>query len=111
MKPYLKYDPSLCTTNSSVTVSVASGFTTISAVNEVICSPGAWTSFELTLAHTVHAVVGGRPVKVECNTCHAVHRYRGSAGAAASLTVATIAVISTSCRARSSGLLRSIGVI
>jgi hypothetical protein len=40
------------------------------------------TRCELTLAHTVHAVVGGKPVKVECNTCHAVHRYRGSAGAA-----------------------------
>lgn len=35
----------------------------------------------MTLAHTVHAVVDGRPVKVECNTCHGVHRYRGSVGA------------------------------
>jgi hypothetical protein len=34
------------------------------------------TKCELTLAHTVHAVVAGRPVKVECNTCHGVHRYR-----------------------------------
>jgi hypothetical protein len=42
------------------------------------------TRCELTLAHTVHAVVGERPVKVECNTCHAVHRYRGRAGAASS---------------------------
>ncbi len=33
---------------------------------------------QLTLAHTIHAVVSGRPVKVECNTCHAVHRYHGS---------------------------------
>jgi hypothetical protein len=41
------------------------------------------TRCELTLAHTVHAVVAGRPVKVECNTCHAVHRYRGAAGNAA----------------------------
>jgi hypothetical protein len=41
------------------------------------------TRCELSLAHTVHAVVEGRPVKVECNTCHAVHRYRGAAGAAA----------------------------
>ncbi|HEX9240875.1 MAG TPA: hypothetical protein VF875_00395 [Anaeromyxobacter sp.] len=41
------------------------------------------TRCELTLAHTVHAVVAGRPVKVECNTCHTVHRYRGSAGASA----------------------------
>jgi hypothetical protein len=42
------------------------------------------TRCQLTLAHTVHAVVSGRPVKVECNTCHTVHRYRGSAGATAS---------------------------
>lgn len=38
---------------------------------------------ELTLAHTVHAVVGGKPVKVECNTCHAVHRWRAPPGGAA----------------------------
>jgi hypothetical protein len=38
------------------------------------------TKCELTLAHTVHAVVSGTPVKVECNTCHGVHRYRGPAG-------------------------------
>ena len=42
------------------------------------------TKCQLTLAHTVHAVVSGRPVKVECNTCHAVHRYRGSIGSSAS---------------------------
>lgn len=41
------------------------------------------TKCQLTLAHTVHAVMAGRPVKVECNTCHGVHRYRGAAGAAA----------------------------
>jgi hypothetical protein len=35
---------------------------------------------QLTLAHTVHAVVAGKPVKVECNTCHAVHRHRAPAG-------------------------------
>jgi hypothetical protein len=35
------------------------------------------TRCQLTLAHTVHAMVSGKPVKVECNTCHAVHRYRG----------------------------------
>jgi len=35
---------------------------------------------ELVLAHTIHAVLAGRPVKVECNTCHAVHRYRGPPG-------------------------------
>jgi hypothetical protein len=31
------------------------------------------------LAHTVIAMVDGRPVKVECNTCHGVHRFRGDA--------------------------------
>jgi hypothetical protein len=39
------------------------------------------TRCELTLAHTVHAVVAGRPVKVECNTCHSVHRHRGATAA------------------------------
>jgi hypothetical protein len=39
------------------------------------------TRCELELAHTVHAVVAGRPVRVECNTCHAVHAFRGAAGA------------------------------
>jgi hypothetical protein len=37
---------------------------------------------ELVLAHTVHAVVAGRPVRVECNTCHAVHAVREAARAA-----------------------------
>lgn len=36
----------------------------------------------MTFAHTVHAVVDGRPVKVECNTCHGVHRYRDPPGQA-----------------------------
>ncbi len=35
---------------------------------------------ELVLAHTVIAMVQGRPVKVQCNTCHAVHAFRGSPG-------------------------------
>ena len=30
----------------------------------------------LVLAHTVIAMLGAKPVKVECNTCHGVHRYR-----------------------------------
>jgi hypothetical protein len=38
------------------------------------------TKCQLMLAHTVHAVVSGRPVKVECNTCHGVHRYRDPPG-------------------------------
>lgn len=37
---------------------------------------------ELVLAHTIHAMVGPRPVKVECNTCHAVHAFRQPEGAA-----------------------------
>lgn len=32
----------------------------------------------LELAHTVIAMVGTRPVKVACNTCHAVHVFRGT---------------------------------
>jgi hypothetical protein len=36
------------------------------------------TRCDLTLAHTIIAMVDGRPVKVECNTCHAVHRFRGA---------------------------------
>lgn len=39
------------------------------------------TKCELVLAHTVIAMVGATPVKVECNTCHGVHRYRAPAGA------------------------------
>jgi hypothetical protein len=37
------------------------------------------TKCGMTLAHTVIAMVGGTPVKVECNTCHGVHRFRGDA--------------------------------
>ncbi len=33
----------------------------------------------LLLGHTVIAMMGVRPVKVECNTCHAVHAFRGAA--------------------------------
>jgi hypothetical protein len=32
---------------------------------------------QLLLAHTVIAMVGAVPAKVECNTCHAVHAFRG----------------------------------
>lgn len=38
------------------------------------------TRCELVLAHTVIAMVGAVPVKVECNTCHGVHRYRPPPG-------------------------------
>jgi hypothetical protein len=37
------------------------------------------TKCELVLAHTVIAMVGPTPVKVECNTCRGVHRFRGAA--------------------------------
>ena len=33
---------------------------------------------QLLLAHTVIAMVGAVPVKVECNTCRNVHRFRGA---------------------------------
>ena len=46
------------------------------------------TRCDLTLAHTVHAVVGGRPVKVECNTCHSIHRFRDPGGRAPSARAA-----------------------
>jgi len=36
---------------------------------------------ELVLAHTVIAMVGPKPVKVKCNTCHGEHRYRPAPGA------------------------------
>jgi hypothetical protein len=41
------------------------------------------TKCEMNLAHTIIAMVDGRPVKVECNTCHGVHRFRGDAPAPA----------------------------
>lgn len=37
------------------------------------------TKCELVLAHTVIAMVGPTPVKVQCNTCRGVHRFRGQA--------------------------------
>jgi hypothetical protein len=36
---------------------------------------------ELVLAHTVIAMVGPAPVKVQCNTCRTVHRHRAPAAA------------------------------
>ena len=39
---------------------------------------------QLLLAHTVIAMVGAVPVKVECNTCRNVHRFRGPSPAAKS---------------------------
>src|SRR5512137_1363661 len=39
------------------------------------------TRCQLLLAHTVIAMVGTVPVKVECNTCRNLHRYRGASTA------------------------------
>jgi hypothetical protein len=44
---------------------------------------GLCTRCGMTLAHTIIAMVDGRPVKVECNTCHGVHRFRGELGGSA----------------------------
>ncbi|MHC1697983.1 MAG: hypothetical protein AB9919_08025 [Geobacteraceae bacterium] len=35
------------------------------------------TRCKSTLNHTIVAMVGERVVRVECNTCHGVHNYRG----------------------------------
>lgn len=35
------------------------------------------TRCRATLNHTIVAMVGERIVRVECNTCHGVHNYRG----------------------------------
>jgi len=37
---------------------------------------GWCTKCKLDLAHTIHAMVDGVPVKVECNTCHGIHKFR-----------------------------------
>lgn len=34
------------------------------------------TKCKMDLTHRIVAVVGGRPVKVECRTCYTVHVYR-----------------------------------
>lgn len=35
------------------------------------------TKCDLNLAHTIIAMVGPKVEKVQCNTCHATHKYRG----------------------------------
>jgi hypothetical protein len=43
----------------------------------------AWcTRCKMTLGHTILAMVGGKPVRVRCNTCQGEHNYRGSAAGA-----------------------------
>ncbi len=62
------------------------------------------TKCEMVLAHTIIAMVAGRPVKVECNTCHGVHRFRGDvpsvAGGAARGIVPSRPAAGSSSRAR-----------
>jgi hypothetical protein len=42
----------------------------------------AWcTRCKMTLGHTILAMVGGRPVRVRCNTCQGEHNYRGDGAA------------------------------
>lgn len=36
------------------------------------------TRCKLTLAHTILAMVAGRPVRVQCNTCGGQHNYRAA---------------------------------
>jgi hypothetical protein len=55
---------------------------------------------ELVLAHTIHALLSGRPVKVECNTCHVVHRYRDPPGSSAARSSGARARAGAAPRAR-----------
>lgn len=44
----------------------------------------AWcTRCRMTLAHTIVALVSGRPARVQCNTCGGNHNYRAAPGEAA----------------------------
>lgn len=40
----------------------------------------ACTKCKMTLAHTILAMVGSRPVRVQCNTCGGQHNYRAPEG-------------------------------
>ena len=40
------------------------------------------TKCKMDLAHTIVAMDGTKPVRVQCNTCHGQHNYRGKAEAA-----------------------------
>jgi hypothetical protein len=61
---------------------------------------GFCTRCEMTLAHTIIAMVDGRPVKVECNTCHGVHRFRGDLPRSASARSPTQAGTAAAKRVR-----------
>lgn len=58
------------------------------------------TKCEMNLAHTIIAMVAGRPVKVECNTCHGVHRFRGTLPGAAAAKKPRAAAASRPARER-----------
>ena len=38
------------------------------------------TKCRMVLAHTVIAMVGSKPIRVQCNTCNGQHNYRAGAG-------------------------------
>jgi hypothetical protein len=38
------------------------------------------TKCKMVLAHTILAVSGGRPARVQCNTCNGQHNYRSASG-------------------------------
>jgi len=55
----------------------------------------------MVLAHTVLALEGGRPARVECNTCHGQHNYRpGTAEARPAPSSSPRASTTTSSRTR-----------
>ena len=58
------------------------------------------TKCEMNLAHTIIAMMGERPVKVECNTCHGVHRFRGELPAAARRVAGSLAAAKAARPAR-----------
>jgi hypothetical protein len=41
------------------------------------------TKCDLELAHVIVAVNAGKPVRVQCKTCHTVHAFRGGGGSSA----------------------------
>jgi hypothetical protein len=44
----------------------------------------AWCNkCKMVLRHVIHAVVQGKPVRVECKTCRAIHRFKASEKATA----------------------------
>jgi hypothetical protein len=68
---------------------------------------GLCTRCGMTLAHTIIAMVDGRPVKVECNTCHGVHRFRGDLPGVAGRGSRASAIASAGARATTGAANRS----